>query len=97
MVIYADSLSNEVGRIENIGGSSLTAYSFQYTGQAANLYFGSESGGLNFYGIRLTYPSTPSGVVAPIERSVSRKRIVNGQLVIERNGRLFNALGAEIR
>ena len=97
MVIYADSLSNEIGRIENIGGSSLTAYSFQYTGQAANLYFGSESGGLNFYGIRITYPSTPSDVVAPIERSVSRKRIINGQLVIEHNGRLFNALGAEIR
>lgn len=46
----------------------------------------------------VTFPaSTPTAIVNTGMENQSVKRIVNGQLVIERDGKFFNALGAEVR
>ena len=46
----------------------------------------------------VTFPSTtPTDVVNAGAENKAVKRIVNGQLVIEREGKFFNALGAEVK
>ena len=45
----------------------------------------------------VTYPEIPTGIENRMVQDKAVKRIVNGQLVIEKNGVLYNALGAEMR
>lgn len=53
------------------------------------------------YGSRnlvVTFPATtPTEIISAAESNKAVKRIVNGQLVIERDGVRYNALGAEVR
>lgn len=57
-------------------------------------------GAINFYGFSLNAPADPDAKqaieVVGIESVKAVKRVVDGQVVIERDGRLFNLLGAEI-
>ena len=46
--------------------------------------------------LTVTYP-TPTALDNTADEAKAVKRIVNGQLVIEREGKLFNALGAEVK
>lgn len=56
-------------------------------------------GSINFYGFSLGAPIAPTqGLEAQVAEPVkAAKRIVDGQVVIEKDGRLFNLLGAEIK
>ncbi len=42
-------------------------------------------------------PQIPTGLDDTVSDSTAIKRIVNGQLLIEKNGRTFNALGVEVK
>ena len=44
-----------------------------------------------------TAPSNPTAVINTLTEKKAIKRIVNGQLIIERDGHSYNALGAEIK
>lgn len=48
--------------------------------------------------VTITYPAgPPTAIDEAVAGKKAVKRIVNGQLVIEREGKLFNALGAEVK
>lgn len=55
-------------------------------------------GSINFYGFSLGAPVAPTqGFENAAVEVKAAKRIVDGQVVIEKDGRLFNLLGAEIK
>ena len=42
-------------------------------------------------------PSTPTAINNTATNTNATKRIVNGQLLIEKNGKFYNATGAEVK
>jgi len=57
----------------------------------------SYTGGMNFYGFGFKAASTPTAVENTAVETKAIKRIVNGQLLIEHNGKLYNITGAQVK
>ncbi len=54
-------------------------------------------GSLNFYSFGFKAASSPTAVENTAVETKAIKRIVNGQLLIEKNGKLFNVTGAQVK
>lgn len=77
-------------------GTAITKITYAYTGEATNLYLYSKKSGINIYGIKLTYPSTPTDIENVQNESVAHKVLRNGQVLILREGKTYTILGAPI-
>ena len=77
-------------------GTAITKITYAYTGEATNLYLYSKKSGINIYGIKLTYPSTPTDMENVQNESVAHKVLRNGQVLILREGKTYTVLGAPI-
>ena len=77
-------------------GTAITKITYAYTGEATNLYLYSKKSGINIYGIKLTYPSTPTDMENVQNESVAHKVLRNGQVLILREGKTYTILGAPI-
>lgn len=77
-------------------GNAITKITYAYTGEATNLYLYSKKSGINIYGIKLTYPSTPTDIENTAEKNAALKVLRSGQVVICRDGRTYSIFGARI-
>ena len=96
--IAAGTFDNVVGSM-SAPGTAVNKQSFDYSGDATTFYLYSSSGGVNIYGIRLTYGS-PTGIEAVTGYGLpvtGQKIIREGRLLILREGKTYSATGAEVR
>ena len=71
---------------------------YTYAGDANRIYlYAAVNGGINFYGIQLTYPDTPTGIENPVDTNKAVKMLRNGQLLIMRGEKIYTATGLEIK
>jgi pectate lyase len=76
--------------------TSLAAKTYSYTGSATRIYLYSANSGINIYGIKLAYPSDPTGIDRIENQSAAHKVLRNGQVMIFRDGKTYSILGARI-
>ena len=93
--IAAGTFDNVVGSM-SAPGTAVNKQSFDYSGDATTFYLYSSSGGVNIYGIRLTYGS-PTGMEQIKNQRAACKILRDGQLVILRDGKFYSLTGAEIQ
>ena len=93
--IAAGTFDNVVGSM-SAPGTAVNKQSFDYSGNATTFYLYSSSGGVNIYGIRLTYGS-PTGMEQIKNQRAACKILREGQLVILRDGKFYSLTGAEIQ
>ena len=96
--IAAGTFNNVVGSM-SAPGTAVNKQSFDYSGDATTFYLYSSSGGVNIYGIRLTYGS-PTGIeaVTGYGLPVTRQKIIReGRLLILREGKTYTVTGTEVR
>lgn len=107
--LYAISSSSSATRTLNICGNTLTnilhseavagdavrKFTYSYSGPATTIYIGSESGGMNFYGIRLTYDNTATAI-DQVQANKACKYMLNGAIYIEKNGILYDVIGRPV-
>lgn len=77
-------------------GTAITKITYAYTGEATNLYLYSKKSGINIYGIKLTYPSTPTDIENATQKNAALKVLRSGQVVITRDGRTYSIFGTRI-
>lgn len=77
-------------------GNAITKITYAYTGEATNLYLYSKKSGINIYGIKLTYPSTPTDIENATQKNAALKVLRSGQVVITRDGRTYSIFGTRI-
>ena len=109
--LYAISSNNSDSRTLNIAtgyfkhvtsqqtvGTSVAKISYNYTGSAARIYLYSAAGGINLYGIRLTYSATPTDVVPASQTDGSTQKILrNNQIFILRGDHTYTLTGQKIK
>lgn len=93
--IASGSFSNVISTMSAPAGSVNTG-TYSYTGNATRIYLYSANSGINIYGIKLAYPSDPTGIDRIENQSAARKVLRNGQVVILREGKTYSILGARI-
>ena len=77
--------------------TSAAKQSFEYTGGATTIHMGSANSGVNFYGINLIYPGeTPTDIDDVKKETPARKFIRNGQILIERGGKIYTITGVAL-
>jgi len=100
-----------VGKLDGNKKIKDDPFVFNYVGGATTLYLvsamqvtdaatdGYTAGGINFYKVAATNvaPWAPQGINHVNASAKTVKRVVDGQVVIERDGRMFNLLGAEVK
>ncbi len=69
--------------------------SYNYTGGATTIYMGSANSGINLYGINLIY-SGSTGMDFIENQSAAHKVLRHGQVLILRDGKLYNLLGQSL-
>ena len=74
-------------------GNAITKITYAYTGAASNIYLYSKKSGINIYGIKVTYPSTPTGIEDVPTNNGVRKIIREGRLLILRDNKVYSILG----
>lgn len=77
-------------------GNAITKITYAYTGEATNLYLYSKKSGINIYGVKLTYPSTPTDIENATQKNAALKVLRSGQVVITRDGRTYSIFGTRI-
>ena len=77
-------------------GNALTKSTYNYIGDATNLYLYSKKSGINIYGIKVTYPSTPTDVENVAEKNAARKVLRNGQVLILRDDKVYTIIGTRV-
>lgn len=93
--IASGSFSNVISTMSAPAGSVNTG-TYSYTGNATRIYLYSANSGINIYGIKLAYPSAPTGIDRIENQSAAHKVLRNGQVVILREGKTYSILGARI-
>ncbi len=88
-LIYAIDGTN-ISICQFMNGSFLAAYTIQFT--RAQLYSDTSVGTKWYY-----TTSGSQGVGNTVVETKTVKRIVNGQLLVEKNGKLFNAQGTQVK
>jgi len=95
--IYSDTYGDNLIGTLAAPATTPVKQTYNYTRGAATLYLGSAKDGINFYAINLTYPSsTPTEVeeVTGYGLPITGKKVLrDGQLLIIRDGKMYNALG----
>lgn len=76
-------------------GTAIGKQSYTYSGNATTIRLYPADGGINVYGIRLTY-SEGTGVESQKVKVESRKMLRGGQIVIERNGQYYDLTGKKL-
>ena len=66
---------------------------YSYTGNATTIYMGSANSGINVYAINLLYQSAPSTLEPVQNKSAAHKVLRNGQVLIERDNKVYNLFG----
>ena len=77
-------------------GNAITKITYAYTGEATNLYLYSKKSGINIYGIKLTYPSTPTDIEHVEKPSAARKVLRHGQVLILREDATYDLFGRRV-
>jgi len=72
-------------------GTTIAKYTYKYTGAANTVYIGSANGGINFYAIKVIYPSTALGEADTHDQPT--KILRNDQLFIFNNGHYYTLQG----
>lgn len=95
--IATGSFDNVVSTMSAPAGS-VAKETFSYTGDATTIYLYSANSGINLYGVKVTYPDSPTAIdqTAYQQEPVSRKIIRNGQLLIIRGDKAYTILGQEL-
>ena len=93
--IASDSLRHIITTMP--AATTIGKQSYSYTGEQTRLYLYPDNGGINVYGIRLTYPADPPTDLEtithqPINQS-THKLIMDGHLLILRGDHYYNAQG----
>lgn len=91
--IATGSFSNVVSTMP--AGASPAKLSYNYNGSATRIYLYSANSGINLYGIKLAYPE-PTTLEETPATGKAQKTIREGRLLILRDGKTYNALGARI-
>lgn len=94
--IATDSFGANVQVFSAEDGNAITKITYSYTGEATNLYLYSKKSGINIYGIKLTYPSTPTDIENATQKNAALKVLRSGQVVITRDGRTYSIFGTRI-
>ena len=92
--IAGGSFGNVLSTMSAPAGSVNTE-TYQYSGGATRLYLYSASSGINLYGIKVAYP-TPTDIDQVDTKNVARKVLRSGQVVISRDGKMYNLLGQRL-
>lgn len=96
--IASGSFNNVIASMSAPAGS-VSAQTYNYTGDATTIYLYSAASGINIYGIRLNDSSTPSDTEAlhTIQKpSAAHKVLRHGQVLILREGKTYNLLGQSL-
>lgn len=93
--IATGSFDNAVASQEASVGS-IGVMSYEYKGAATTIYLYGSDGGVNIYGIQLSYP-TPTGMELIEDHRATQKVLRDGQLVILRNGKTYSVTGAVLQ
>lgn len=96
--IASGSFNNVIASMSAPAGS-VSAQTYNYTGDATTIYLYSAASGINIYGIRLNDSSTPSETEAlhTIQKpSAAHKVLRHGQVLILREGKTYNLLGQSL-
>jgi len=92
--IASASLSNIITTMP--AATTIGKQSYSYTGEQTRLYLYPDNGGINVYGIRLTYPADPPTEVETITNNqspITNKLIMDGHLLIHHDDHYYNAQG----
>jgi len=110
VIIYCISSSSSATRTMNVatgkwdntkqtyqvGGSAIGKYTYSYTGTATTVYIGAADGGINFYAIKVIYPTTPTALDEAAAPALPTKILRNGQILILHHGHYYNLQGMRI-
>lgn len=94
--VATGTFGNVVTELSAGDGNAITKGTYSYTGEATRIYLYSKESGINIYGIKLTYPSTPTDIENVQNESVAHKVLRNGQVLILREGKTYTILGARV-
>jgi hypothetical protein len=86
---------NNVIQTYDLTGDAINYVKYEYSGPATTILLGSANSGINIYAINVTYPS--QGLENTKSTIESEKILIDGQVYILRNGRIYTILGAEVR
>ena len=94
--VAGESFSNVITTLSAGDGNAITKETYNFTGAATSLYLYSANSGINIYGIKVEYAETPTTIENIENKSVARKVLRNGQVLILRDGKTYNLLGSRI-
>lgn len=101
--LYITDGTSIVGQNAHDGSSDKLIFEANYTGAAGKIFIFADKA-CNLYKIEASNVGTTSaftpagqGIINTNAAVKPVKRVVNGQVVIERDGRMFNLLGAEVK
>ncbi len=95
--IATGSFGENVQEFSAGDGNAITKITYSYTnGDGTNIYLYSKKSGINIYGIKLTYPSTPTDIENATQKNAALKVLRSGQVVITRDGRTYSIFGTRI-
>lgn len=72
--------------------TSISKQTYTYSGGATTIRLYPADGGINVYGIRLTYSPT-TGMTSSVDSGRGVIRLVDGKIVVERNGKVYDLTG----
>lgn len=96
------TLNIATGSFDNVkqtleAGTAISVKSYEYNGPATRIFLYSAGGGINFYGIRLTYEPTPSESIITVDtKNAAHKVLRQGNVYIVRDGKTYNVLGTRV-
>ena len=96
--LAADEITNVISTAP--ASTSFAKQTFQYSGEARRLFISSANSGINIYGVKLTYPSDPTGLTdeaKQMPKEACRKLLRDGQLLIVHGNRTFTPSGTEVK
>jgi len=96
MNVYQDSVSESTLLTTLEADKVVCKRTYSYTGKAATLIFGGHGNGIHLYGIRLTYPTTPTALDEATAPALPSKILRNGQILILHNGHYYNLQGLRV-
>ena len=87
------SLGNIVQPALPASGSTLGKETYAYSGEATRIWLYSGNGGINIYGIKLTYPGNSTDVDNIPAENAARKILRKNQVLILREGKIYTVYG----